>query len=210
MPSLCAHGAPLDDAAPHGMSPEALALLMENHARFLTFLERRVGNREEAEEILQDAFVRGLSRGASARLRADESAVAWFYRLLRNAIIDRARHASAERRSLARVASLVDPPADPERDRELLAVVCACVASLVGTLAPAHQRALREVELGETSVRDFAAREGITPGHAAVRVHRARQALRRRAEQSCGTCATHGCYECECRAEPHAAAATVR
>jgi RNA polymerase sigma-70 factor (ECF subfamily) len=59
------------------------------------------------------------------------------------------------------------------------------------------------VELGETSVRELAAREGITPGHASVRLYRARQALRRRVEQSCGTCAEHGCYQCECRAEPH-------
>jgi RNA polymerase sigma factor (sigma-70 family) len=204
MSSVCAHGA-APDAAPAGLSAAAVAILMANHARFLAFLERRVGSREEAEEILQDAFVRGLSRGAAGRLRADESAVAWFYRLLRNAIVDRARRASVEQRSLARAASLADPALDPERDRELLAVVCACIGSLVATLAPAHQRALRDVELGDMSLRDFAAREGLTPGHAAVRLHRARQALRRRTEQSCGTCATHGCYQCECRAELHAA-----
>jgi RNA polymerase sigma factor (sigma-70 family) len=203
MSSSCAHDAALDGA---GLSPAALEILVANHGRFLAFLARRVGTRELAEEILQDAFVRGLSRGAAARLRDDESAVAWFYRLLRNAIVDRARHASAERRTLARVATLADDPNDVERDRELGAVICACVGSLLETLEPGHARALRRVELGATSVRDFAAEEGITPGHAAVRLHRARHALRRRVEQSCGACATHGCYACECRGEPHAAA----
>src|SRR6516225_4716157 len=159
-----------ESARAAGLSTAAVEILVANHARFLAFLERRVGRRELAEEILQDAFVRGLSRGAGARLRDDESAVAWFYRLLRNALVD---------------------------------LICACVNSLLDTLEPAHARALRSVELGETSVRELAAREGITPGHASVRLHRARQALRRRVEQSCGTCDEHGCYECECRSEPH-------
>src|SRR5436190_6310187 len=65
------------------VSPAVLRILVENHARFLAFLERRVGSRDAAQEILQEAFVRSLSRGGS--LRDDESAVAWFYRLLRNA-----------------------------------------------------------------------------------------------------------------------------
>ena len=192
-----------ESARAAGLSTAAVEILVANHARFLAFLERRVGSRETAEEILQDAFARGLSRGAAARLRDDESAVAWFYRLLRNALVDHARHASAERRSLALFASLAEEAPETERDRELEEVICACVGSLLETLEPAHARALRSVELGDTSVRELAAREGITPGHAAVRLHRARQALRRRVEQSCGTCAEHGCYECECRSEPH-------
>ena len=199
MPSHCAHDT-APDAEQAGLSPAALEILVANRGRFLAFLERRVGSRELAEEILQDAFVRGLSRGAAARLRDDESAVAWFYRLLRNAIVDRARHASAEQRTLARVATLADD-AGAERDPELVDVICACVGSLLETLEPAQARALRRVELGETSVRDFAVEEGITPGHAAVRLFRARQALRRRVEQSCGSCAEHGCYTCECRGE---------
>jgi RNA polymerase sigma-70 factor (ECF subfamily) len=201
--STCAHD---ERSAAAGLSPGAVEILVANHGRFLAFLERRVGSREAAEEILQEAFVRGLSRGDSGRLRDDESAVAWFYRLLRNALVDRARRTSAERRGLERLASLADDPAGSQGDPELVAVICACIGSLLETLEPVHQRALREVELGSTSVRDFAAHEGITPGHAAVRLFRARQALRRRAEQSCGTCATHGCYQCECRAEPHPAA----
>ena len=72
-----------------GLAPAVLAALVANRARFLAFLERRVGRRDVAEEILQDAFVRGLARGRT--LREDESAIAWFYRLLRNAIVDRAR-----------------------------------------------------------------------------------------------------------------------
>jgi len=164
-----------------GLAPAVLAALVANRARFLAFLERRVGRRDVAEEILQDAFVRGLARGRT--LREDESAIAWFYRLLRNAIVDRARAAAAE--------------------QELLDTICACVTGLVDTLRPEYAAAIRRVELDGESLLAFAAATGITRGNAAVRLFRARQALRRRVEESCGPCAAHGGWQCECRSEPH-------
>jgi len=167
-----------------GLAPAVLAALVANRARFLAFLERRVGRRDVAEEILQDAFVRGLARGRT--LREDESAIAWFYRLLRNAIVDRARAAAAERRGRA---ALALEPGVGEPDQELL--------------RPEYAAAIRRVELDGESLLAFAAATGITRGNAAVRLFRARQALRRRVEESCGPCAAHGGWQCECRSEPH-------
>jgi RNA polymerase sigma factor (sigma-70 family) len=78
-----------DGAERDPRTPEVLELLLENHARFLGFLERRVGSRDDAEDILQEAFVRSLDRAPS--LRDSESATTWFYRVLRNAITDHFR-----------------------------------------------------------------------------------------------------------------------
>ena len=61
-------------------SPTAVRALLQNQAAFLGFLERKVGDRATAEDILQDALERGL--GHVHELRSDESAVAWFYRTL--------------------------------------------------------------------------------------------------------------------------------
>jgi RNA polymerase sigma-70 factor (ECF subfamily) len=69
-----------------------------------------VGSREAAEDILQEAFVRGMGRADA--LREDESAVAWFYRLLRNAVVDHYRRRGAEERALARFAA--EPLTIPE------------------------------------------------------------------------------------------------
>src|SRR5688572_13291583 len=77
--------------------------LVDSHRQFLAFLERRVGSRAAAEDILQDAFVRGMRTVDG--LRDEESAVAWFYRLLRNALADYYRRCQAERRALERVAA---------------------------------------------------------------------------------------------------------
>ncbi len=177
--------------------------LVENHRHFLAFLERRVGSRAEAEELLQAAFVRTLEKGDT--LREGESAVAWFYRLLRNALIDRYRKQAAEGRALereAREATEVGP------DPELKSAVCACVGELLPTLKPEYADLLRQVDLEERSVPEVAAQAGITPNNAGVRLHRARQALKRQLERSCGSCATHGCLDCSCQrsraAGPHA------
>jgi RNA polymerase sigma-70 factor (ECF subfamily) len=182
------------------MSPAVLRVLAANRTRFLEFLERRVRRRDVAEEILQDAYVRGMTRGGA--LREDESAIAWFYRVLRNAMIDRARRDAARARRLSDLeVDALSVPTEP--DQELIDAICACVGDLVPTLRPEYATAITRVELGGESLPAFASAEGITRGNAAVRVHRARQALRRRIEETCGRCATHGGYRCACRGEAH-------
>ncbi len=178
------------------LSADVMPALLENRERFLAFLERRTGRRDVAEEILQDAFMRGLERGGA--LREGESVVAWFYRLLRNALVDRARRRGAEARALARAAS--EPEPEPEApDAALHGAVCACVGEVITTLKPEYAAALASVEMGGRTVREFAEAAGVTPNNAAVRLHRAREALRERLVESCGACTEHGCLQCDCR-----------
>src|ERR1700759_199000 len=80
--------------------PEVVARLVAAHREFLAFLEARLPNRATAEEVLQAAFARTLERGGG--IRDAESAVAWFYRLLRNALTAHYRHRGAEARALER------------------------------------------------------------------------------------------------------------
>ena len=176
-------------------SPEVVAVLVDNHRRFLSFLERRVGSREVAEDILQDAFVRGLGR--AGQLRDEESVIAWFYQALRNSLVDHWRRSGTERRIFEH-GEAADAAAEPTADPELMQTVCDCVAALVDTLRPEYAEALRRVELEGTSVKDFAAERGVTANNASVRLFRAREALRRQVERTCGTCAEHGCLDCRC------------
>jgi RNA polymerase sigma-70 factor (ECF subfamily) len=173
-----------------------LHVLVENHKRFLAFLERRGGSRETAEDILQEGFSRALEQAEALRDR--ESAVAWFYRVLRNAVVDHHRRLGAEGRALAWVAGATADDAEPGPDAELHATVCDCVSDLVETIKPEYGAALRRVELDGVSVADYAREQGITANNAGVRLHRARAALRRQVVQSCGTCVEHGCLDCAC------------
>jgi RNA polymerase sigma-70 factor (ECF subfamily) len=172
---------------------------MDNHARFLAFVERRVGERDVAKDILQEAFVRSLDH--TAALRNSESATAWFYRVLRNAIVDHFRRQGTRGRAHNQLASETEAVAAGP-DEELDAIVCACVVALVDTLKPEYGAVLRRVDLDGMSVRGYAEEVGITHGNAGVRLHRAREALHRQLARSCGTCLTHGCFDCQCRKAP--------
>ncbi|PSM31976.1 sigma-70 family RNA polymerase sigma factor [Haliangium sp. UPWRP_2] len=173
----------------------ALQTLIANKQRLLAFLQHRIGSADLAAELLQDAFVKGVERGHT--LREEESALAWCYRLLRNAVIDRHRRMSVERDALARLAQELSTL--PDADRDLEREVCACMSDLVVTLKPEYADILRRVDLGDTRIDRVAAELGITANNAAVRLHRARQALRQRLEQMCGVCAKHGCLNCTCK-----------
>jgi len=175
-------------------SPEVVAVLVDNHRRFLAFLEHRVGSREVAEDILQEAFVRGLAR--AGQLRDQESVVAWFYRSLRNALVDHWRKRNSERRIFDDAA--IEPTDEPAVDPELMTTVCECATALLDTLKPEYAEALRRVDLADVSVKDFAQEQNVTANNASVRLFRAREALRRQVERSCGTCAEHGCLDCSC------------
>ena len=169
-------------------------VLVDNHREFLRFLERRLGRRDLAEDILQEAFARGLEK--LENLRDGEAVVPWFYRTLRNATVDYYRRTKSADRALAQFAEEIEKAEEPVETMQ--AEVCKCVARLADTLKPEYADALRRIEVEGISVTDFADEQGISKNNAAVRVFRAREALRRQVAVSCGTCADHGCLNCTC------------
>ncbi len=171
---------------------EATLQLLAHRREFLTFVERRVGDRVVAEEILQDAFVRGLQKLPSVR----ETVIGWFYRLLRNALIDHQRRAAVAARRLDAFAS---EQTLHDTDTELYGAVCTCVSALAAELKPEYAEALQRIEVDGVSVKDYAAEAGITAGNAGVRIFRARRGLGKQVQLVCGRCATHGCNDCTCR-----------
>lgn len=171
------------------------SVLLANHRRFLRFLEQRVASREDAEEILQSAFVRSLDKGDEIRER--ENSVAWFYRLLRNAVIDHYRRNAATQRKLEGFAQQLSDSVemtDPATER----VICECIHELISALKPEYAQLISRVDLQGSDVSSVADVLGISAGNARVRLHRARAALRLEVERSCRTCASHGCLDCTC------------
>jgi RNA polymerase sigma factor (sigma-70 family) len=199
--------APAPDPAP---TPAVIDALVAHHRELLAFVERRVGDRALAEEILQDAFVRGLEQAGDI----EENAIGWLYRVLRNAIIDRRRRQAAAARRLEAFAAeqALGTAGEPAAaagaaaaaaagdDPALRDEVCRCVLRLADTLKPEYAAALRRIDVAGVPVKDYAAEAGISASNAGVRVFRARAALRRQVARACGTCAEHGCLDCTCGA----------
>jgi RNA polymerase sigma-70 factor (ECF subfamily) len=170
--------------------------LLENHRAFLAYLTRRVGDRAMAEDLLQEAFAKTLARPDQAP--EGDALVPWFYRTLRNAAVDRFRRQGAADRALEAFArELETAEAVPEETRH---EVCQCISRLATTLKPDYTDALLAIEVEGQPVKAYAERKGLTAGNAAVRVFRAREALKKRVVESCGTCAEHGCLNCTCQA----------
>jgi len=172
---------------------EIAAVLVENRRAFLSFLERRVGHRDTAEDVLQEAFARSLDK---VPLESAESAVAWFYRVLRNAVVDHYRRGGASDRALSVLARQLNEQGELDLDERN--AVCRCVSRLSETLKPEYERALRRIDVEGVSVQDYAVEAGITANNAGVRVFRAREALRKRVVRWCGSCAERGCIDCTC------------
>ncbi len=181
----------MTESARTGEDAAALGALVASHRDFLAFVERRVRDRALAEEIVQDALVRNLDRLGEIR----ESAVGWFYRVLRNAIIDHTRRRAANDRRLEALAAELESTAD---EPELRNTVCRCVSRLARTLKPEYADALQRIDVDESAVKDYADQAGISARNAGVRVFRAREALRKQVARACGTCAEHGCLDCTC------------
>ena len=178
-----------EDAAP-------ISTLLENHRAFLNYLERRVGDRALAEDILQDAFAKVVARPEQAP--PDEAIVPWYYRTLRNAAVDQFRRRGAADRAHQAFTRELETHELPTGEME--GEICACVSRLASTLKPEYAEALQAIEVAGTPVKAFAEQKGLSSNNAAVRVFRAREALKKRVVESCGMCAEHGCMNCTCKA----------
>lgn len=185
---------------------EIVERLVSSHRDFLAYLQAKVGSKALAEDILHEAFVRGLEKADT--VREGDNATRWFYRVLRNAVVDHARRHAAANRKLEAFARELEAT---EEEEGAMREVCQCVSRLASTLKPEYAEAVRHIEVEGMSVKDFAALVGISASNAGVRIFRAREALRKQVMLSCGTCAEHGCLDCTCgtkqEASPEAPAA---
>ena len=172
-------------------SGDITATLLAHRHVFKSFVTSRVGNDADAEDLLQNGLVKALNR--SSEVKDDEKAVAWFYQLLRNVIIDHARsRTAAAKREEAWTTESITLADDAEAERQ----ICGCFEKMLPALKPSHAELLRRVELQGESVSSAATALGITPNNASVTLHRARGELRTKLVDFCGDCA---CLEnCEC------------
>lgn len=175
-----------------------LAQLLAAESTFRRFLSRRLGDDALAADLLQQSFVRAVQQQHT--LDNAESVVPWFYRVLRNAVVDYYRsRASEARRDAALLTELTVTGADqvPPHD-EMRATVCACLHQILPDLRANYADLIRRIDLENDSPEEVAKALGISLNNLTVRLHRARRALRTGLEASCGVCSKHGCLNCTC------------
>jgi len=172
--------------------------LNDQRVTFKAFLAARVGSEAEAEDILQNGLLKALQH--ADELHDDAKLTAWFYQLLRNAIIDHYRARGSIKRRHAALGEMIatlgeDVSAAPNGWE---AELCGCLGDVVATLKPQYAELLRRVDLNGESVQDAAKALKLTPNHASVTLHRARKELRVKLQAFCGACADGACLDCGC------------
>ena len=134
-------------------------------AVFAYFL-RVVGNRQDAEELTQETFVRACS--AALRFRGDSSVKTWLFGIARRVLFEASRAGLFERRP-----ELGEVPATSEDVDERLDLEGA-----LASLRVVDREALVMVDVLGFEPTEAAGVIGVTPEAMRVRLHRARGRLR--------------------------------
>ena len=175
------------------------AMLSTNRGAFLGFLMKRLENRSDAEDVLQDFCMRVLAR--KEQLREVDRMDAWLYAVLRSALNDHYRKLARSKRledAVSRETQFATVTEDPIEDMSL---ICECVKGLVTELRPIDADLIRRIDIAEIERSVVAKDLGIKPGTLNVRLHRARAALGDALLAHCGPCCRHGFEDCSCPPE---------
>jgi RNA polymerase sigma-70 factor (ECF subfamily) len=140
------------------------------------WLRHRLGSAADAEDLLQDLFIKALRQGEN--FCAIANARAWLFEVARNALADRLR--------LAR--NTVELPENLSSDAEQTATVdslAACLPRVLSELSRDDREAITLCDLEGLPQEEYARRKGLSLPGAKSRVQRARKRLRERLTQAC-------------------------
>jgi RNA polymerase sigma-70 factor (ECF subfamily) len=149
-----------------------LELLWDQYSRRLgAFIRSRVSDDGEAEDILQEVFIR-VHRNLCCQSEWNKPE-GWFYQIARNLIIDHYRR----RRELVEIPESLPAELDlPEEDAET--VLALSLKEMIDELPEPYRQALLLTEYQGLSQKQLAKSQGISLSGAKSRVQRARDKLR--------------------------------
>jgi len=148
----------------------------EHEAELRGWLRHRMGNAVDAEDLLQDVFLKAMRQGE--RFCAITNARAWLYEVARNALADRLR---LER-------DTVELPEELSADIDEAAAVdslAACLPRVLSELSHEDSEAITLCDLEGLPQEEYARLKGLSLPGAKSRVQRARKRLRDRLTQAC-------------------------
>jgi RNA polymerase sigma-70 factor (ECF subfamily) len=171
--------------------PDTQVIWQEFGDRLRAFIVRRVRSEADADDILQDVFLR-IHQHAAGVHRTDRL-MSWLFQVTRNAIVDyyRAPVRREQPESLAgvpvldraeAVMSATELEDDSEGVREELA---RCLQPMLGQLSPLYREAVALVDLSGVTQTEAAARLGLSVSGMKSRVQRGRRALKETLVECC-------------------------
>jgi RNA polymerase sigma-70 factor (ECF subfamily) len=169
--------------------------LTDERAQFVRLARSRVATEADAEDVVQRAMMRAAER--APQLTDAGRARAWFYRILRRAIVD---HHRSRPRDTSFEGLHHEPAANDESVDRHGPSACHCTLRMLAELRPAYAEIVRRVDFDEEDPGVVASALGLSMTNLYVRLHRARRALRERVEGHCGVSSIAPCLDCTCHA----------
>lgn len=166
-------------------------LWLDYHAGLLNFISHRVGNRDLAEDLLQDVFVKIHSRLDT--LADDERLQGWLYRIAQNSIIDHYRTGKPHEPLPDDLAETL--PQQPTDDDQAWNELADCLRPMIEWLPESYRDAVQLSELDGMPLKEVAERLNLSLSGAKSRVQRGRAKLKEVLLDCCQ-------LELDCRGKP--------
>jgi RNA polymerase sigma-70 factor (ECF subfamily) len=149
----------------------------ERHEReLLGYLRHRLADAAEAEDLLQEVFLKALRQGAAFCSVANPRA--WLFQVARNAMADHLRGAKCH-------VALPDDLAMPETRSDAVDDLTGCLPRVLAELSEEDRLAITLCDVEGLSQQALAAHLGLSLPGAKSRVQRARARLRARLIEAC-------------------------
>ena len=161
----------------NGAAPNCLTIAWASHAPELRgWLRHRLGNPAEADDLLQDLFIKALRQGE--RFCSVQNARAWLFEVARNTLADRLRVARA-------TVDLPDDLPTPTDEADTVDTLTACLPRVLSELTAEDCEVITLCDLQGMPQAEFAAARGLNLSAAKSRLQRARQRLKQRMTVVC-------------------------
>ena len=153
---------------------ELTALYIQFHKVLLGFIKSKVNNHQDAEDILQNVFVK-VAAGI-ADLNQKEKLQSWMYAIARNAIIDYYR-VSSNKKNTAFEGDISDSFTVEEYNDTTKGLDC-CLMDLVNQLPDEYRDIIIDVELKGVKQKDLSEKYDLAYPSIRSRVQRGREKLK--------------------------------
>lgn len=160
----------------HNATPGTEAVWRAFSKPLRAFVSRRVRRAADADDILQDVFVRIHRNLASVREKDNLSA--WLFQITRNAIADYYRSRRREDEPLADDFELPAPPEHDAGEQDAIHELSACLAPMIAALPEKYREALVMADLNGLSQQEAAQQTGVSLSGMKSRVQRARRQVK--------------------------------
>lgn len=151
----------------------------EYHDQLLDFIRKRVKDQLDADDILQEVFLKILSKIET--LKDSDKLKSWLYQITRNTIIDHYRE-QQKGKSVDTIFSLFEDEPD---ESSSMKTAEGWIGLYVNGLPENYRDAVILAELKGLSIAEIADKLNISYTNARARVHRGRQALKKNLTDCC-------------------------